>query len=88
MFVNRYDRSMFLANSLALKLAGITDATPNPPGGEIVKDGSGRPTGILKGSAADIVRKAMPPVPFAQRLAQVRAVLKEAREGASRPCRI
>lgn len=80
-FVQRFDRSMYLANSLALKLAGITDATPDPPNGEIVKDASGRLTGILEGSAANIVRKVIPPIPFEQRLVQVRAVLKEAREG-------
>jgi predicted amidohydrolase YtcJ len=80
-FVQRFDRSMYLANSLALKLAGITDATVNPPNGEIVKDANGRLTGVLKGSAADIVRKVIPPIPFEQRLVQVRAVLKEAREG-------
>jgi hypothetical protein len=78
--VQRFDRSMFLANSLALKLAGITDATPAPPNGEIGKDASGRLTGVLRGSAADLVRKVIPPVPFEQRLVQVRAVLKEARE--------
>ena len=79
-FVNRFDRSMFLANSRALELAGITAQTPSPAGGEIVKDASGKPTGILKGTAADLVRKVIPPIPFAQRLVQVRAVLKEARE--------
>jgi predicted amidohydrolase YtcJ len=80
-FVQRFDRSMYLANSLALKAAGITEATPNPPNGEIVKDAEGRLTGILRGAAADLVRKVVPPVPFEQRLVQVRAVLKEAREG-------
>ena len=80
-FVNRFDRSMFLANSVALKLANITEASPNPANGEIVKDATGRPTGILKGAAADLVRKVIPPVPFEQRLVQVRAALKEAREG-------
>ena len=79
-FVNRFDRSMYLANSKALELAGISGQTPNPAGGEIVKDAAGRPTGILKGSAADLVRRVIPPVPFAQRLVQIRAVLKEARE--------
>ena len=79
--VNRFDRSMYLANSVALKLAGISDATPNPPKGEIVKDAAGRPTGLLKGAAADIVRRVIPPIPFEQRLTQVRAVLEEAREG-------
>ena len=79
--VNRFDRSMFLANSLALGLAGITESTPAPPGGEIAKDAGGRLTGILKGGAADLVRKVIPPVGFEQRLVQVRAVLREAREG-------
>ncbi|HUF24738.1 MAG TPA: amidohydrolase [Vicinamibacterales bacterium] len=79
--VNRFDRSMFLANSRALTLAGIDDRTPNPDGGEIVRDARGRATGILKGSAAQLVRAVIPPIPFEQRLTQVRAVLKEAREG-------
>jgi predicted amidohydrolase YtcJ len=80
-FVQRFDRSMYLANSLALKLAGITESTPNPANGEIVKDANGRLTGIVKGSAADLVRKVIPQIPFEQRLVQVSAVLKEAREG-------
>jgi predicted amidohydrolase YtcJ/quercetin dioxygenase-like cupin family protein len=79
--ISRFDRSMHLANSLALKLAGITETTAAPPGGEIARDTSGRLTGILKGSAFDLVRKAVPQVSFEQRLAQVRAVLQEAREG-------
>jgi len=78
--VNRFDRSMFLANSLALKLAGITESTPAPPGGEIGKDVGGRLTGILKGGAADLVRAVIPPIGSEQRLVQVRAVLREARE--------
>ena len=80
-FLNRFDRSMYLANERALTLAGITPTTPAPAGGEIVKDGSGRLTGILKGSAAELVRKVMPPISFEQRLVQVRAVLGEARAG-------
>ena len=80
-FVNRFDRSMYLANSLALELAGIGPSTPDPEGGEIVRDRDGHPTGILKGTAADLVRRVIPPISFEQRLAQVRAVLEEAREG-------
>ena len=79
--VNRFDRSMFLANTKALDLAGITASTPDPAGGEIVKDAAGRPTGILKGTAAELVRRVQAPVSFEQRLVQVRAVLQEAREG-------
>jgi predicted amidohydrolase YtcJ len=81
-FVNRFDQSMYLANSLALKLAGITETTPNPPGGEFVKDASGRLTGVIRGAAAaQTVRKAIAPISFEQRLVQARAALREAREG-------
>lgn len=81
LLVSRFDRSMHLANSLAFRLAGIDETTAAPPGGEIAKDASGRLTGILRGSAADLVRKAVAPISFEQRLVQVRAVLREAREG-------
>lgn len=43
------------ANSLALKLAGITADTPNPEGGEIIKDANGQPTGILTEKAMDLL---------------------------------
>lgn len=79
--VNRFDGSESLANREALRLAGIDASTPAPTGGEIRKDAQGRLTGILTGTAAALVRNVMPPVPFEQRLAQVRMVLKEAREG-------
>jgi hypothetical protein len=79
--VNRFDQSAFLANSLALKLAGVTDATPNPADGEFVRAADGRMTGVLRGSAVQVVRKAVSPISFEQRLTQVRAVLQEAREG-------
>ncbi|WP_419857387.1 amidohydrolase [Candidatus Palauibacter irciniicola] len=79
--VNRFDRFVYLANSLALDMAGITDATPSPPGGMIAKDEDGRVTGILTGSAVDLVRAAITPKSFEQRLTEVRAVLQEAREG-------
>jgi predicted amidohydrolase YtcJ len=40
-----YDRA--LLNAAALRAVGYTKATPNPPGGEIVRDASGNPTGLL-----------------------------------------
>jgi predicted amidohydrolase YtcJ len=79
--VSRFNRSMYLANSLALDLAGIDESTPDPVGGEIDKDENGRVTGILRGTAVDLVQNVIPPMPFEQRLVGVRAVLKEAREG-------
>jgi predicted amidohydrolase YtcJ len=37
-----------ILNSYALKQCGIDRNTPNPPGGEVVKDANGEPTGVLK----------------------------------------
>jgi predicted amidohydrolase YtcJ len=79
--LSRFDRSMYLANELALELAGITAETQAPVGGSIERDASGRLTGILRGTAVDLVQEVIPAMPFQQRLVGVRAVLKEAREG-------
>src|SRR5262249_31435107 len=51
LFAHRHDGHESLANSLALKLAGVTAATKVPPGGEIVRDSQGNPTGVLKDAA-------------------------------------
>ena len=60
-FVSRYDGHMGLANSIALKMAGITKDSKNPPGGEIVKDPkTGEPTGVLRDEATDLVYKVIP----------------------------
>jgi predicted amidohydrolase YtcJ len=59
-FINRLDGHMCLANSLALKLAGVTRATPDPPGGTIVRDSDGEPTGVLKDAAMNYVYKVIP----------------------------
>ena len=48
------------ANSAALDVAGIGPATNEPAGGEIDRDGAGRPTGILKERAMDLMRTAIP----------------------------
>ncbi len=60
-FVSRLDGHMGLANSKALALAGITSSTPDPPGGTIVRDRDGRPTGILKDAAQSLVSRVMVP---------------------------
>jgi predicted amidohydrolase YtcJ len=49
-----------VANSLALHLAGIDAATPNPPGGVIVRDAAGAPTGILQETAMTLVAHLIP----------------------------
>ena len=61
-FVQRLDGHMGVANSLALRLAGITPATPDPPGGLIVRDpATGEPTGVLKDNAMERVFAVIPP---------------------------
>jgi hypothetical protein len=72
-FVNRLDGHMALANSLALKLAGVTRQTLDPPGGVIVRDKSGEPTGVLKDAAQSFVWKVIPPATFEERLEAARA---------------
>jgi predicted amidohydrolase YtcJ len=59
-FVNRLDGHMALANSLALRLAGVTQATKDPDGGLIVRDRTGEPTGILKDEALALVDRVQP----------------------------
>jgi predicted amidohydrolase YtcJ len=60
-FVSRLDGHMALANGEALRRAGISAQTPDPPGGEIVRDAKGEPTGILKDAALDLVMNVIPP---------------------------
>jgi predicted amidohydrolase YtcJ len=69
-WINRLDGHMNLANSLALRAAGVTRATPEVPGGTIVRytegDRAGEPTGVLKDNAAGLVNRVVPDPPAAQ----------------------
>jgi predicted amidohydrolase YtcJ len=74
-FVSRYDGHMGLANSVALRLADITAKTPDPPGGTVVRDAEGNPTGALKDAATDYIDKVIPPLSHDQRLKIVKRAL-------------
>lgn len=75
-FVNRLDGHEALANTAALRAAGITRATPTPPGGEILRDpGTGEPVGIFKDKALGLVARAIPePAPARRDSALARAL--------------
>lgn len=77
-FLNRYDGHMALANSVALKIAGVTAKTPDPPGGTIVRDERGNPTGVLKESAMSYVYKVIPSLTHRQRTEIVKRALQHA----------
>jgi predicted amidohydrolase YtcJ len=71
---------MALANSLALRLAGITRETADPPGGTIVRDARGEPTGVLKDAAMDPVYRVIPDASHDEILDALRAAMRSAAE--------
>ena len=77
-FVRRLDGHMGLANSYALKLGGVTKDTPDPPGGLIVRDARGEPTGVLKDAAMVFVTRKIPPSSFSELMEGARAATDHA----------
>ncbi|QCD85624.1 Metal-dependent hydrolase [Vigna unguiculata] len=59
-WLSRVDGHMGLANSVALKLAGITNLTADPMGGIIVRAANGEPTGVLIDSAVTLITSLIP----------------------------
>lgn len=73
----RIDGHAIWVNSVALREAGITRATPEPPGGKIVRDAQGEPTGVLIDNAEGLVFSKQPaasPEQIAHRLQAASAV--------------
>jgi predicted amidohydrolase YtcJ len=77
-FVWRLDGHMALANALAMKLAHLDRNTKDIPGGEIVRDKEGNPTGILKDEATSLVERVMPPLSASELDAALNAAMREA----------
>lgn len=55
------DGHLLWVNSAALRLAGVDHRTPDPPGGETVRDARGEPTGIFKEEATQVIWRVVPP---------------------------
>jgi predicted amidohydrolase YtcJ len=79
-FLRRYDGHMGVANSLALKRAGITAKVTDPPGGVIYhKAGSKEPTGLLRDNAMNLVEEHIPAPTIEEISEAITAALQEAR---------
>lgn len=74
-WIQRLDGHMALANTAALRAAGVDADTPDVDGGEIVRDAEGAPTGILKDNAMELVTPAIPPASEAKLDRIVRAAM-------------
>jgi predicted amidohydrolase YtcJ len=78
-FFMRTDGHIGVANSAALKAAGITAATKDPEGGKIDRDAKGEPTGIIReGPAVSLVRKVIPAPSREERIAALTVAMQDA----------
>jgi predicted amidohydrolase YtcJ len=59
-WLRRVDGHAGWANGAALARAGVTRATEDPPGGRVLRDARGEPTGVLVDTAMDLVERAVP----------------------------
>ena len=75
---NRVDGHIAIANTAALKAAGITAQSPDPHGGKIDRDEKGEPTGILRETAMGAVFEKIPPPSAAQRRRAAELALEDA----------
>lgn len=77
-FVMRLDGHMGLANALAMKFAGVNRNTKDMPGGVIVRDADGNPTGMFKDAAMTLIGRVIPPLSIEQTETAILAAQQEA----------
>ena len=65
-WLKRVDGHAGVANSVAMRLAGITAATPDPPGGRLIRDGQGTPTGVFIDHAQSLIESRIPGATYEQ----------------------
>ncbi|HTW85113.1 MAG TPA: amidohydrolase [Candidatus Sulfotelmatobacter sp.] len=73
----RVDGHALLANAAAMRLAGVDARTPDPPGGRVLRDASGAPTGVFVDNAKDLIQHVVPPPTPAQLQRAARAAQAE-----------
>jgi len=59
--LSRVDGHAIWVNTAALKLASIGPGTPDPKGGQIIRDAKGNPTGVLVDAATNLIEQHVPP---------------------------
>jgi len=79
-WLRRIDGHAGLANSAAMRAAGVTAATPDPSGGRILRDASGNPSGVFIDEAQELIDRAVPAPSFALRKARVLAAAQKIAE--------
>jgi predicted amidohydrolase YtcJ len=76
-FLRRIDGHIAVVNGEALQFSRISEYTPDPPGGEIDRDASGAPTGILRETAQDLVSTVIPKPSHAKRRKAIEFALQD-----------
>jgi len=77
-FIDRLDGHMSLANSLAMKLAGVGKETKEVDGGLIVRDSAGNPTGVFKDAAMGYINRVVPDSSWDEKMEYARAATEHA----------
>jgi predicted amidohydrolase YtcJ len=72
-WVRRVDGHAGIANTAAMRAAGVTATTPDPAGGHIIRDAAGNPTGVFVDKAMELIDGKVPPPSFAVRKRRVLA---------------
>ena len=76
-WLKRVDGHAGLANTAAIRAAGVTAQTPDPDGGRIMRDAAGNPTGVFLDGAMSLIEAKIPPPSFALRKKRVLAAARE-----------
>lgn len=77
-FIDRLDGHMALANSLAMKMAGVNKDTKDVDGGLIVRDAAGNPTGVFKDAAMSYIYKVIPDSSWEEKMEYAQAATEHA----------
>lgn len=77
--LTRVDGHVLWTNSMAMGKTGINRDTPNPPGGEIMHEGQGDPSGIFKETAQALITQHIPDATDAEKTRYIERALEEAR---------